>query len=141
MKQQQEQRGSALIEFVLIAPVLFLILFGIVDFSLLFFDKMTITNASREGARYGIIAQNSVYPTSAQITTYITNNFTTNLISFSSTKPSATVTVTSSVQTPVPGAILTVKVSYPYTYLVMDKLVAGFSSPITISSTAVMAYE
>jgi Flp pilus assembly protein TadG len=138
--KKKYQRGSALIEFVLIAPVLMLILFGIADLSLLFFNQTMITNASREGARYGIIAQDSVYPTSAQITSYITTNFSTFLVNFSTTMPPLTVTVTKPT-TPVTGNMLTVKVSYPYTFLILSKVVVGISSPITLTATAVMAYE
>ena len=45
------ERGAALIETALIVPVVFLILFGLVDGGLLFKDYLTVSHASREGAR------------------------------------------------------------------------------------------
>ncbi len=48
------RRGQSLVELALTLPLLFLILFGVVDLGRLFTAYVTITNASREGARYGM---------------------------------------------------------------------------------------
>ena len=45
------QRGSNLVEMALILPLLALLLFGVVDIGRAFYTHITITNASREGAR------------------------------------------------------------------------------------------
>lgn len=47
------QRGAALVEFVLIAPLLVLIVAAIFEFGLAFRDSMTLSNALRSGARVG----------------------------------------------------------------------------------------
>ena len=47
-----------MVEFALMAPVLFLLLFGIVDFGRALFYANEITNAAREGARVAILASN-----------------------------------------------------------------------------------
>lgn len=52
---RQHQRGTSTVEFAIVAPLLFLILFGIIEFSLAFFNQALITNATREGARQGIV--------------------------------------------------------------------------------------
>ena len=39
----------------LILPLLLILLFGIIEFSIILYDKAMITNASREGARTGIL--------------------------------------------------------------------------------------
>ena len=49
----RRQRGAALVEFVLIAPVLVLIVAGIFEFGLAFRDSMTLSNGLRSGARVG----------------------------------------------------------------------------------------
>lgn len=54
MKKRSDQGVSA-VEFALILPVLLLLTFGFIEFSVLLFDKAVITNASREGARFGIV--------------------------------------------------------------------------------------
>ncbi|MFN2465676.1 MAG: TadE/TadG family type IV pilus assembly protein [Candidatus Dormibacteria bacterium] len=47
-----------MVEFALMAPLLFLLLFGIVDFGRAIFFANEITNAAREGARVAILASN-----------------------------------------------------------------------------------
>jgi Flp pilus assembly protein TadG len=49
------QRGAAVVEFAFVLPLLLVILFGIIEFSFLLYDKAMLTNASREGARVGIV--------------------------------------------------------------------------------------
>lgn len=51
------QRGIAVVEFALILPLLMLLLLGCIDISLALLDKSLITNASREGARAGIVSR------------------------------------------------------------------------------------
>lgn len=46
--------GQSLVEVALGLPILLLILFGAIDLGRLYFSYVTITNASREGARYGM---------------------------------------------------------------------------------------
>ena len=48
-------RAQNLVEFALIFPVLMLLLFGIIDFGRVFHVLIAISNAAREGARYGVI--------------------------------------------------------------------------------------
>jgi len=52
----KSEKGTAVVEFAIVLPLLVLILGGIIEFGLLFYNKQVITNASREGARAGIIA-------------------------------------------------------------------------------------
>ncbi|MDX5376894.1 MAG: pilus assembly protein, partial [Halomonas sp.] len=55
IRSVQRQRGSEVVEFAISASLLFILLFGIIEFSVALFDKATLTNASREGARTGIL--------------------------------------------------------------------------------------
>ena len=47
------QSGQELVEFAVILPILLLILFGVADLGRLFHATVAITNAAREGARFG----------------------------------------------------------------------------------------
>lgn len=47
-----DEQGSAAIEFALIAPLLFIIVFAIIDFSRAYYTLNDLTAAVREGARY-----------------------------------------------------------------------------------------
>ena len=49
------EKGVAAVEFALILPVLMLIVFGILNYGILLYDQAVITNAAREGARWGAI--------------------------------------------------------------------------------------
>jgi hypothetical protein len=48
-------RAQALVEFALVAPMFFLLLFGIVEAGRFIFYYETLSNATREGARYAIV--------------------------------------------------------------------------------------
>jgi Flp pilus assembly protein TadG len=49
------QRGQSLVEFAMVMMPLFIILLGIIQFGFIFNSYVTITNASREGARLGTV--------------------------------------------------------------------------------------
>ena len=57
VKQIKDQSGASAVEFALILPLLILILFGTIELGLYLFNKNVITNASREGARAGIVGR------------------------------------------------------------------------------------
>jgi hypothetical protein len=48
-------RGASAVEFALIMPIFFLLLFGIVDFGWYFFNQHTIQYATREGTRLALV--------------------------------------------------------------------------------------
>jgi Flp pilus assembly protein TadG len=49
------ERGAAAVEFALIAPLLFMLLFGIFEFGLAWSQKNVYVGAAREGARYAAV--------------------------------------------------------------------------------------
>jgi Flp pilus assembly protein TadG len=51
----KSQNGGAAVEFAIVLPILVLLVFAIIEFSVALYDKAMITNASREGARAGIV--------------------------------------------------------------------------------------
>lgn len=133
-------RAGSLIEFVCVLPLMLMLLTGIIDYCFMLYDKSVITNASREGARYGIVRRSPTYASMASVITYATNNATNNLVSFSGSSPAVTVTATSSTSTPTSGSTLTVKVSYVYTDLLLHYFIGG-TGINNLSSTTVMTYE
>jgi len=52
-KLRRREEGSMTVEFAILMPLFLLLVFGIVDFGHAFYIRHLITNASREGARYG----------------------------------------------------------------------------------------
>ena len=54
-RQSRAGRGQALVEMALITPVLIFILLGITDIGRAYYQYTVMTNAVREGARYGAV--------------------------------------------------------------------------------------
>lgn len=52
------ERGATVVEFAVIASLLLLILFGILEFGILFMQKHLVENGAREGVRVGVRANN-----------------------------------------------------------------------------------
>jgi len=52
-KLRNKSPGQSLTELAISLPLLFMILLGVVDLGRLYYSYITITNAAREGARYG----------------------------------------------------------------------------------------
>ena len=54
---QRDERGALVVEFGLLVPILFLLVFGIVDFGRAYFTMNNLSAAVREGARYGAVLE------------------------------------------------------------------------------------
>ena len=64
----RRSRGQALVEFALVAPIFFLLLFGIIDFGRYIYYVQILNNAAREGTRYAIVhGGNSFQPTGPSV--------------------------------------------------------------------------
>jgi Flp pilus assembly protein TadG len=55
-----DENGAALVEFTVLMPLFFLILFGIVEFGAMLFLQNNMTNAAREGARTSAVQGGSM---------------------------------------------------------------------------------
>jgi Flp pilus assembly protein TadG len=53
--RRHREGGASAVEFALVMPVLFLLLFGIIDYGLLFFDSIGLRQGAREGARQAVV--------------------------------------------------------------------------------------
>jgi Flp pilus assembly protein TadG len=77
-RELRSDRGTSLVEFAIVLPLLFLLVFGLIEFGLLFYNKAVITNASREGARAGIVydTKTGTYPHDKAYITMVINSYT-----------------------------------------------------------------
>lgn len=135
---QQLQIGAAAVEFALILPILLLVFFGMIELSLALYDKAILTNASREGARAGIVLS-SPKLTDAQIRTVVLNYTNGALISLGSTT-APTVTIEQSTPASFPNP-LRVTVSYTYKGLGVGTLLGALGAPIVLTSSTSMVNE
>jgi Flp pilus assembly protein TadG len=80
-KTLESQNGTALVEFALIALLLFSLLFAIIEFGVYMYNRQVITNASREGARAGIVYKDPIV-TEDQIRQEVKRYCQNNLVTF-----------------------------------------------------------
>jgi hypothetical protein len=52
---RRRSRGQGLVEFALVAPIFFLVLFSLIEFGRAVYTIQMLNNAAREGARYAIV--------------------------------------------------------------------------------------
>lgn len=128
-------------EFALVLPLLVMLAIGIIEFSLLLYDKAMITNASREGARAGILFTGEGQPrlSSPEITAIVNGYCLNKLVTLGAGGTVPAVNVLFAGQDT--GDPLTIRVSYTYTFLVFPKFVTDLSGGIALTAETVMRYE
>ena len=131
------QKGVAAVEFALVLPVLVLLLLGIIEFSVALYDKAVVTNASREGARAGIVFRDTRV-SDGEISGIVTNYCQNRMITFGSTTQVATTVLREGTAS---GDDLTVRVQYQYQFLAVPKFVVGLAGGIQLGAQTVMRVE
>jgi Flp pilus assembly protein TadG len=132
----ERQGGQSLVEFALVLPVFLILLFGIVEFGLLLYNQHVITNASREGARYGIVVRaprRSVAEIEAVVDSYCADH----MLTFGSGTPATTVTFAGQSF----GDDLAVEVTFHYDFLVLPNFIATFLGGTDLRAHTTMKYE
>lgn len=147
------ERGASAVEFAIVLPILALLLFGIVEFSVIMYDKALITNASREGARLGAVFSPN-RPTCDQIYTAALQPYEQALITFGGGRAighscsvqefqeaSSTWNASASGSCSEPNDRLAVQTVFNYTFLALPDFLTGITGPLTLRSTTVMRCE
>jgi Flp pilus assembly protein TadG len=133
------RRGAALVEFAIVLPLLFALVFGIIEFGFLFYNKAMLTNASREGARLGILYSFPTRTTVGAIDAKVKEYCGSNLITFGGSKiPTLDPLPTPCVNA---GDPLTVTVKFPYQFLVLPSFVSGLTGPLNLQAVTTMRCE
>jgi Flp pilus assembly protein TadG len=154
VKLIKPDRGQAIVEFAFILLLLALLIVGIIDLSILFYDKAVITNASREGARQGSIfrsnASTGAYAPldSTGVSNAVNAYLTGRLVSFGAASPNTAVqwsttsppgSWTTTINTS-PGGSINVVVTYSYRFLALPGF-TGWGNPLNISAQTIMRME
>ena len=125
------RRGQALVEFALIAPILILLVMGIVEFGRVFMAQQTITSASREGARTGILPNSTTSDVENIVTTYMSAASLSGATSIQCSNVGPTVQS---------GAATSVTVSYTLPILT-GTIIPGIGQSMNLTNTTVMRHE
>jgi Flp pilus assembly protein TadG len=99
------RRGAAVVEFAVIAPLFFMLVFGIIEFGRALMVQQILTNASREGARRAIVEGAAESEVQELVSDYLTN---------ASVSGTSTTVSPSALSTAGTGDKVTVTVSVPY---------------------------
>jgi hypothetical protein len=156
----RKEQGGVAVEFALLLPVFLVLLFGIIDFGHAWYMRHLMSDASREGARYGSrfttnslgdrMLPSSLNPT---ISNYILNNADANggntgwgLRSLLPDDAAPTVTLSGpgSTETNVSilaGEDLTVTVNATKSWYVLGRIIPGLGSSINLRVTTTMKCE
>jgi Flp pilus assembly protein TadG len=136
------ERGAAAVEFAIILPVLIFLILGGMDLGHMFYIEHLVTNASREGARYGAkyTGNPPSDPSAEQIKTYL----------ISTVPPLDGLDVPAPVYTNVAATpsyrLITVTVTAHKHWWVLGSAwtvfkFAGFTNPMTLNATTTMKVE
>lgn len=136
-KQVTCQEGTAAIEFAILLPVLVIIIFGIIEFGLLLYNRQVLTNASREGARAGIVQQNPRV-SDGEIESIVNNYCGSYLVTFGTQDPPTTTIIRTGLSFP---ANLTVRVEYHYDFLVLPNFVGSLIGGTNLTARTIMVME
>jgi Flp pilus assembly protein TadG len=119
---RRDEQGQAATEFALVLPLLALLLFGVIQFGIVFRNYLTVTDAVRTGSRVAAVSRQ--YPDRVARTQNAVRNAARDL--------SGTVSVSVS-STWAPGADVVVTASYPYSINLLGRVVR--SGQLTSSNT------
>ena len=130
----KNQEGAALVEFAIVLPLLILLFIGICEFGLLWYNSQVIINASREGARHGIVqwenADGTFYSdleVEALIDAIAQNYCSDRLVTFGPNNPPVVVSTWTSRAF---AQHVTVQVTYNYGFLVPSLFHLGLTKQI-----------
>jgi Flp pilus assembly protein TadG len=123
----RNEQGQSMTEFALVLPILALLLFGIIQFGIVFNNYVQLTDATRAGARKAAVSRHDPNPKNSCI----------NAIRASATNLDQSQLAADCVSTFDPGADVTVTATYPYSI----SLLGLFSKSGRLSSTTTERVE
>jgi Flp pilus assembly protein TadG len=133
---KRSARGQSLVEFAITLPILLLIMVGILDLGRVYFAYISLTNAAREGARWG-----AAHPTdNSGIVTHATNEVDGNIV-----KPTdLTINVTCNPCTPgpsdTPGINNPIVVNVTYSFHLITTYIFGGGTILLQTSAQMVIY-
>jgi Flp pilus assembly protein TadG len=116
-KELKNERGQTTTEFAIVLPVLCLLLFGIIQFGILFNNYVTLTDAVRAGARKAAVSR--------QITGTSPQQACVDQVKSSASDLDVSKLQTTCTSTWQPASTVTVTAQYPYSISLLGLVVAS----------------
>ncbi len=137
----RDTRGTAVVEFAIIFPVLAMLVFGVIDFGRAFFLRNNLVSAVREGARYGATMAD---PCATASQTLIRARVQTYVTSFGGAAVTPTVDTSAGACSPTAGVVTDVVVriaGYTFTPVTPVFRLINYQAGLTISVSARYRWE
>ncbi|HUL85838.1 MAG TPA: TadE/TadG family type IV pilus assembly protein [Actinomycetota bacterium] len=139
------ERGAAAVEFAIVAPLLFILVFGIIDFGFGFHAWNAIENSAREGARVGATdaSGNAVADITARVqngTSFLTGPVTV-LVQCSSNNGTGPFSSCGSSANWNEGDLIKVTVSYDYNFMTPLPTMIGMGKQLHEKAVAESRFE
>jgi hypothetical protein len=160
MRRMRREDGSIAVEFAIIFPILMLLIFGVIDFGHAWYMRHLMSDASREGARYGSrymtdSSSNRILPKnlSPTVANYIlqtsaqnsgTGGYGLNSLLPSDAHPTVIVGGAASTEassTNLAGEDLTITINATKTWFVLGSIIPGLGSTKNLSVATTMRCE
>lgn len=144
--KRNKQNGATAVEVAIVLPLALIFIFGIIEFSLLLYNKNIINHAAREGARVGVVYSRPDRIDFETIEEAVSKYIENRLISFSPPKNAAVDVPQLCPEGALSEQKLTVSVTYAYSFLVLPGFLERFFSGglpdgIPVGSEAAMICE
>lgn len=91
------RHGAAVVEFALVAPLFFLLIFGMIEYGRMVMVQQILTNAAREGARVGVLDGSTETKVTTAVNNYLTAAGITNATTTVTPNPPSSAAATSPV--------------------------------------------
>lgn len=118
------ESGAAILEFALVLPILLVLLLGLIDFGLYFYNDLQLTHVARDAARYASVGREAEAEAAIANAILVSASVTASSVDIATTGGEARVVLTASYQTitPLPNFV-------------------GIGTTLPINATAVMRRE
>jgi Flp pilus assembly protein TadG len=141
LQKIKSENGAAVVEFAVVVPLLLILVFGIIEFGILIYNKAMITNASREGAREGILFRDDRSGLETDIQNTINTYLSDYLISFGTPTPPTWISDPADVTTLHSGDHLTITVEYDYDFLLVPGFIETIGPSLKLSAATTLRAE
>jgi Flp pilus assembly protein TadG len=135
IRKPKAESGQSIVEFAICALILLMLVFAIIDFSYLFYAKLTLQNAVRQGGRYAITGQ-AISGKSRYLSILTTvQNFSMGMATSSNTTVCGQILGCQCGGGP--GETVTVNVTYPYKFITpfIARVFTNGTYTVTVSSS------